>query len=97
MKRQIPLDEEKSTQRQQEYEFIRDFIQDSFFDGKHAGEQLRALWTAYCFHAVLNVDTARYDADLQELWEIISDGGKGDTADWSSFVSFDNFMAELLV
>ena len=88
---------EKSTQCQQEYEFIRDFVRESSFDEELARNQLRSLWTSYCFHFDLDVDTAKYDADLQELWEIISDGGKGDTADWSSFVSFDNFMAELLV
>lgn len=88
---------ENITQRQQEYEFIRTFVHENSFDEELARDQLRALWTAYCFHCDLEVDTAKYDADLLSLWEIISDGGKGDTADWSSFVSFDNFMAELLV
>lgn len=84
-------------QRQQEYEFIRNFVHENSFDEEIARDQLRSLWTAYCFHFDLDVDTAKHDSDLLSLWEIISNSGETDTTDWSDYDSFENFMAKLLV
>lgn len=88
---------ENITQRQQEYEFIRNFILGASLDEENARDQLRALWTAYCFHYGLDVDTAEYDSDLADIWERVRNCEEADTADWSDFNSFDNFMAKLLV
>ena len=58
-------------------------------------EQLRALWTAYCFHADYIVDTAPYDNALQGIWTVMEDAGQ--TRGFAGFRDFDNFMCNLLV
>lgn len=57
--------------------------------------QLRALWTAYCLHYDLCVDTADYDAELMELWLKITEMGR--VQDWYCVEDFESFMCELLV
>ncbi len=60
-----------------------------------AREQLRALWTAHCFHANWSVDTAPYDSALLALWERMED--EGQTRGFKDLDDFDNFMCGLLV
>lgn len=79
-----------------EFEFLDHFAREGFLDEELVRDQLRALWTAYCFHANLDVDTGKYDSELSTLWETICEQGECDTADWSDFDSFDLFMGELL-
>ena len=55
-------------------------------------QQLRCLWTAYCFHANLDVDTAAYDQALSAVWEEVK--GKQDC--FVTDEEFDSFMGELL-
>ena len=31
--------------------------------------QLRCLWTAYCFHQDMEVDTFSYDNELMQIWQ----------------------------
>lgn len=64
--------------------------------GWHLGILLRMLWTAYCLHHSLDVDTSGYDGDLLELWNELEKTGDG-TADWSNYDDFDNFMRAYLV
>ena len=60
-----------------------------------AREQLRALWTAYCFHADWNPDTASYDSAMLSIWERMREAGQ--TRGYKDFDDFDNFMCGLLV
>lgn len=76
--------------------YIIGFAVESSFDNELACQQLRSLWTAYCFHWGLDVDTASYDADLAAVWREIAQLEE-DTAYWSDFDSFDSFMCAELV
>jgi len=58
-------------------------------------EQLRALWTAYCFHAGMLVDTAYYDNIILRLWNEMEDAKQ--TRGFKDFDDFDNFMCKWLV
>lgn len=82
--------------REKEMELMKNFAEEAYFDEEIFRDQLRCLWTAYCLHYNLDVDTSSYDSELWELWQssIICDE---DTADWSDFDSFDNFMCAHLV
>lgn len=81
---------------EQEFDYIVGFAVESCFDSELACQQFRSLWTAYCFHRGLDVDTAEYDAALAEIWKEVS-AGEEDTAYWSDFDSFDQFMSAELV
>lgn len=82
--------------KSRELEYMKKFAQESYFDDELSRDQLRSLWTAYCLHNDLIVDTYTYDNDIMELWSIVS-LGEEDTAEWSDFDSFDNFMCAHLV
>lgn len=77
-------------------EYIKDFAQEAFFENEVCRDQLRSLWTAYCLHNNLAVDTSTYDSDLWELFGVVS-LAEEETAEWSDFDSFDNFMCAYLV
>ena len=77
---------------EQEFDYIVGFAVESCFDNELACQQFRSLWTAYCFHRGLDVDTAEYDAALAGIWKEVS-AGEEDTAYWSNFDSFDQFMS----
>ncbi len=79
-----------------ELKFLKNFAQELRYDTKIFRNQLRSLWTAYCLHNNLEVDTMTYDRDILELWSVVSLGEK-DTAAWSDFDSFDDFMYAQLV
>lgn len=81
---------------EQEFDYIVGFAVESCFDNELACQQFRSLWTAYCFHRGLDVDTEEYDAALAGIWKEVSDGEE-DTAYWSDFNSFDQFMSAELV
>jgi len=79
-----------------EYEYIIDYINSAFFDNEVCRDQLRCLWTAYCLHCDIEVDTDRYDSNLLQLWGWLLKTEE-DTADWSGYESFDNYMCRYLV
>lgn len=58
---------------QSEWQFIVDYVKDSTTDFCNATcrSQLMALWTAYCMHNDLEVDTIMYDVELIDLWNAI--------------------------
>lgn len=87
---------QSSISREAELKYLKQFAFESCFDADICRDQLRSLWTAYCFHQNLDVDTAAYDHDLQELWEAVAEVER-ETADWSDFDSFDLFMCKELV
>ena len=79
-----------------EFEYMKQFIAEAFFDFENDCEQLRSLWTAYCIHCNLECDTARYDSDLRSLYEEIGRDTCG-FGPWSSFSRFDEYMCRYLV
>lgn len=54
--------------RTAEFGYMKAFIVEGDFSDERYRAQLRALWTPYCLHHNLDVDTAGYDADLNGLW-----------------------------
>lgn len=74
-----------------ELDYLKQFAHTNSFEDKLAKKQLRALWTAYCFHSKQEVDTAPYDNDLLALWSEIQKGN------WKDFDEFDSFMCKHLV
>ena len=82
--------------REAEMKYLKEFIRQSCFDEETSRDQFRCLWTAYCLHHRLDADTSGYDNDLLELWNTAAED-EPETADWSDFDSFDNFMCKYLV
>lgn len=82
--------------RRIELDYLLAFATESCFDTETCCDQLRSLWTAYCLHNRLDVDTRDYDLTLLEVWEVVS-AEEEDNAYWSSFDSFDDFMCSWLV
>ncbi|WP_289805102.1 hypothetical protein [Faecalibaculum rodentium] len=82
--------------RKAELEYLQEFVWQCCFDEELGRDQLRCLWTAYCLHHGLDADTSGYDNDLMELWNATAED-EAETADWSDYDSFDNFMCRFLV
>lgn len=82
--------------RANEFSYLLQFVVRAFFEEALYRHQFRALWTAYCFHHGLEVDTSAYDDDLSQLWDVVSEVGE-DTPDWSDYDGFDKFMCRYLV
>lgn len=78
-----------------EFEYLCQFAKESDFFYQLARNQLRSLWTAYCFHANLDVDTEKYDSDLMMLWNCMT--VPEDSIDFENFELFDGFMCAELV
>lgn len=81
--------------RKSELDYMKKFIEQSDFTEGRCRDWLRALWTTYCLHYNLDVDTAEYDSDLSDLWYSMEEGRN--TAGWSSPEAFSDFMCEYLV
>lgn len=88
---------ENTISRKAEYQYLKAFARESSFDDELCRDQLRSLWTAYCFHQELTVDTAGYDNDLLELWNFMVNCGYPLSRWWSTFEDFDAFMCRHLV
>lgn len=82
--------------REAEMEYLKEFVRQSCFDEELSRDQLRCLWTAYCLHHGLDADTSGYDYDLMDLWNATAEN-EPETADWSDYDNFDNFMCKYLV
>lgn len=80
-----------------EFEYLKKFASGGDFDFQLLRKQLRALWTAFCFHADLTVDTGKYDGYLHELWDALQPGSGLRDIDWCNFDEFDGFMCAYLV
>lgn len=84
-----------SIDKEAELAYLTAFVRESDFDESITlNGQLRALWTAFCLHHNLDVDTAAYDAIVCQLWQAMTPASR---ASWSDFGSFDDFMCEYLV
>ena len=82
--------------REAEMGWLMEFIQEESFDAEASRGQLCCLWTAYCLHHGLDVDTSGYDNDLLVLWAAMAESSSG-AAGWDSYDSFDSFMCRYLV
>ena len=82
----------------EEYGYIVSFAQEAFDDNSEiTWKQLRSLWTAFCLHQDIEIDTAIYDTYLLNLWWTLSGVIKGSTK--KTVVeqdSFDRYMGEEL-
>lgn len=82
--------------KEKEFQYIVQFAMGACFDQELCCDQMRALWTAYCFHHNLTVDTQAYDYDAQRLWQAVRETEE-DTTFWGDFESFDSFLCKYLV
>jgi len=82
--------------KEKEFHYIVQFAIGACFDQELCCDQMRALWTAYCFHHNLTVDTQAYDYDAQRLWQAVRETEE-DTTFWGDFESFDSFLCKYLV
>lgn len=82
---------------QEEFKYLMTFAASGDFDFQLYRNQLRALWTAYCFHAEMDVDTGKYDSKLHELWAALPKTSELCGIDWHDLDSFDGFMCAYLV
>ena len=55
-------------------------------------DQLRCLWTAYCFHQNMEVDTYSYDNELKQIWQEMREA----EGIFGEFEAFCSFMATFL-
>ena len=76
--------------------FIRSFCRESYFDNEVMRDQLLCLWTSFCLIFGFDVDTCAYDVEIGWLWKIISET-EAETADWSDYESFCNYMCKYIV
>ena len=81
--------------RTAEFGYMKAFIIEGDFTEDAGRSQLRALWTAYCLHHNLDVDTLEYDDDLLGLWSEMHKLGNANG--WSEYGEFVEFMCGLLV
>lgn len=88
---------ENSISRKAEFQYLKAYARESSFDEDICRNQFRCLWTAYCFHHELAVDTAGYDNDLLELWNFMANCGYPLIQWWGSFYTFGSFMCKYLV
>lgn len=81
-----------------EWQFLVDYVKDDTTDFYNVAcrSQLMALWTAYCMHNDLDVDTAMYDAVLKDLFNALSDEQKAELH-CVRLPEFDSMMAQWLV
>lgn len=72
----------KGNSRRIELDYLLAFATESCFDTETCCDQLRSLWTAYCLHNRLDVDTRDYDLTLLKVWEVVS-AEEEDNAYWT--------------
>lgn len=85
-----------SLQSDVEMDWMKRYARESSFDDEICCDRLRMLWTTYCLHYGLDVDTFRYDCNLEELWKVVAET-ELEATDWGDLESFGNFMCKYLV
>lgn len=78
-----------------ELDFLLSFVEQNCFDDELSCDWLRMLWTSFCLHQNLDVDTLEYDKCLGQLWARM-EGVEDDSGDWADEASFSIFMARYL-
>jgi len=81
-----------------EWQFLVNYVKDDTTDFRNSTcrSQLMALWTAYCMHNDLCVDTKMYDATLFDLWLAVSLERRRALRIFR-FSEFDSWMSQWLV
>lgn len=87
---------ESPMNRLRELSWINSFASEGFFNDGTSVNQLRALWTSYCLHHNLDVDTKDYDEDLRAIWQSLQSSGST-LPYWDNYETFDDIMASDLV
>lgn len=80
-----------------EFDYILECIESSEdLDEMAVMQQLRCLWTSFCLHQNLDVDTKTYDEKMMEMWQVMQEN---DSAPYSSleYGRFYNAMSKYLV
>ena len=80
-----------------EFDFILECLESSEdLDELVVMQQLRCLWTAYCIHQEIDVDTNEYDRKMEKMWNVMQENA---SAPYSSveFGRFYNAMSKFLV
>ena len=89
-------DLETHISRVAEFDFMLAYVQESCFDEEICRDRLRMLWTVFCLHHSLDVDTHIYDCYLLELWKQLQKTGDG-ASEWTDFGGFGMFICKYLV
>lgn len=79
-----------------EMAYMQLFAKEAYFENEVERKQLRCLWTAYCCHQDIDVDTLRYDIDLEKVYGATLEAAD-ETPDWKNIDEFDSFMVKHLV
>lgn len=82
-------------EQDEELHYLLRFAKEADFSEEISCLQLKALWTAYCLHKNLDVDTIAYDKKCKKIWDAIRET-EPDTAHWSDPESFDLYVGEFL-
>lgn len=90
--------------RNDEFQEITKFVKSMYFYERRDFEVLRAMWTTYCIHWNLQIDTADYDNDVMCLFNLVRATAlqaKEQMLDAEKlkrlyFKSFDNFMGKYM-
>lgn len=82
--------------KEKELQFLENYIKETgagFYFQYLCWQQLQALWTAYCFHHDVMVDTAEYDRQAQKMYDMIEKLLKENNYDikYASFPSYEKF------
>ena len=91
------MKETASIDEKSEWKFLIDFVKDDtvYFHNEACRNQFMALWTSYCLHSNLDIDTAMYDAVLMDLFNALSDEQKAELR-CPYFPDFDDMMGAWL-
>lgn len=84
---------DKQLAKMNELSFLFKWVREADFCGDLDIDILRILWTAYCFHNGLYVDTAEYDNVLLCIYNSILDSPDA----LMSYDEFDAYMVHYLV
>ena len=57
--------------RNDEFRELLEFVKRMYFYDRRDFEILRGMWTTYCLHWKLNIDTADYDNDMHCLFNFV--------------------------
>ena len=94
-KRTKPERHDKQLAKMNELSFLFEWVRETDFCGDLDIDILRILWTAYCFHNGLDVDTAEYDNVLLCIYNSIVPNDSVNVL--MTYDEFDAYMAHYLV
>lgn len=82
---------------QEEFNCLLKFASMALFEGDalHGAQQLKALWTAYCFHEDLTEGSPEYTARLRAIYHQIPRSAPN--CNWNGFEGFACYMGDFLV